>query len=383
MSTAPLDVCLVGHPFAPIGMGEQVRSSFRALRSIGLRPALLDVYGGLRPDPEAEAEFGPFLTDGFRTVNLFHINGDEVEPVLTHLAGRPSPPRMWRAVSPLWELPEYPAHWARQLERFDEVWASSRYLEQALLNAVQRPVVHLPPACEVVLSSFRGRRFFGIPEATYAFLYSFDLRSWVTRKNPVQWWLPFARSCRSALTTRRCWCLKINGAELGDDRYRTFVDSLADLGDRLLVLPRTLSDDEMKSLVRCCDCYVSLHRSEGFGRGPAEAMVLGKPVIATRWSGNLDYMNDGNSLLVDCTLTPVPPDAYPHWQGQHWAEPDVEQATAHMVTLLDEPEKGVALGRRASLDLRRDFSYRAIGVRTLQRLEEGSRSTGGLSGPGR
>jgi glycosyltransferase involved in cell wall biosynthesis len=142
----------------------------------------------------------------------------------------------------------------------------------------------------------------------------------------------------------------------------------------LIVLPRTLTDDEMKNLVRCCDCYVSLHRSEGFGRGPAEAMVLGKPVIATRWSGNLDFMNDNNSILVDCALTPVAPEAYPYWQGQHWAEPDVEQAAASMVDLLDEPEKGLAIGRRASLEMRREFSYRAIGVRTAQLLTNAMQS---------
>jgi glycosyltransferase involved in cell wall biosynthesis len=368
MSAALPEVCLVGHPFAPIGMGEQLRCSFRALRSIGVRPAVLDVYGSPQRDPAAESEFGPFLEQGFRAVNLFHINGDEVEPVLAHLAGRPSPPRMWRAVAPLWELPNYPPQWARLLERFDEVWACSRFIEQALVKVVHRPVVHLPPACEVVLSSFVGRRFFGIPESAYAFLFSFDLRSWATRKNPEAVVAAFRRAVHRRPHAPAMLVLKINGAELGDDRYRAFLESLADLRDRLLVLPRTLTDDEMKNLVRCCDCYLSLHRSEGFGRGPAEAMALGKPVIATRWSGNLDFMNDGNSILVDCALIPVPPDAYPHWEGQHWAEPDVEQAAASMVDLLDGPEKGMAIGRRASLDMRREFSYRAIGLRTVERM---------------
>jgi glycosyltransferase involved in cell wall biosynthesis len=370
MSPALPDVCLVGHPFVPIGMGEQLRSSFRALRSIGMRPAVLDVYGSQKPDPEAEAELGPFLDRSLHTLNLFHLNGDEIEPVFAHLAGRSSPPRTWRVAIPAWELPEYPAGWARLLEQFDEVWASSRFTAESLRKALKRPVFHLPQACEVVLSSFRSRRFFGIPEASYAFLYSFDLRSWVTRKNPEAVVTAFRRAVSQRPHDAALLVLKINGAKLGDDRYRAFLDSVAEFRDSVLVLPRTLTDDEMKSLVRCCDCYVSLHRSEGFGRGPAEAMALGKPVIATRWSGNLDFMTDENSLLVDCALVPVAPDAYPHWQGQHWAEPDVEQAAARMVKLLDAPETGVALGRRASLDLRRDFSFRAIGMRTVARLEE-------------
>jgi len=363
------DVCLVGHPFIPIGMGEQVRSSFRSLRSVGLRPALRDVYGSQKPEPDAEAEFGPFLEEGLRTFNLFHINGDEVEPVLRHLAGVPSPAPSWRAVSPAWELPQYPAEWARLLDQFDEVWAFSRFVEQALVQTVHRPVIHVPPACEVVLSSFLSRRYFGIPESHYTFLFSFDLRSYVSRKNPEAVVAAYRRVLQKRPHAATTLVLKINGAELADDRFREFLASFADLGDRVLVIPRTLGDDEAKNLVRCCDCYVSLHRSEGFGRGPAEAMVLGKPVIATRWSGNLDFMNDSNSLLIDYTLMPVAPGAYPHWQGQRWADPDVEQAAARMVELLDAPEKGIELGRRASLDMRREFSYRAIGVRMLQRFE--------------
>jgi glycosyltransferase involved in cell wall biosynthesis len=373
MSSPALDICLVGHPFAPIGMGEQLRASFRALRSIGVRPGLLDVYQLQKPEPEAEAEFGPFLEQGFRTLNLFHINGNEVEQVLEHLSGRPSPPGAWRAVSPVWELPHYPAEWARQLERFDEVWASSHFVEKSLQEAVQRPVAHVPQACEVVLSSFRSRRFFGIPESTYAFLYSFDLRSYVTRKNPEAVVAAFRRVIEQRPHAPATLVLKVNGAELGDERYSTFLASLEDLRERIVLIPRTLTDDVMKSLVRCCDCYVSLHRSEGFGRGPAEAMFLGKPVIATGWSGNLDYMNAGNALLVDHVLVPVTPQAYPHWEGQQWAEPDVDQAVAHMLALLDEPEKGLELGRRARLEIRRDFSFRAIGVRTLERLQQGAR----------
>lgn len=370
MKTALPDVCLVGHPFAPIGMGEQLRSSFRALRSIGLRPAVLDVYGLQKPEPVEEDEFGPFLERGFRSLNLFHINGDEIEPVLAHLARRPSPTRTWRAIAPLWELPNYPVEWAQKLEQFDEVWACSRFIEQALINVVRRPVVYMPPACEVLLSSFLGRRFFGIPEAAYVFLFAFDLRSWVTRKNPGAVVEAFRRAVKERPHTSATLVLKVNGAELGDERYKAFIESLADLRDRIVLLPRTLTDNEMKNLVRCCDCYVSLHRSEGFGRGPAEAMVLGKAVIATRWSGNLDFMNDRNSLLVDCRLTPVPPDAYPHWQGQSWADANVEQAAGRMLELLDAPEKGVAIGRQASLDMRRNSSYRAIGVRTMQRMEQ-------------
>jgi glycosyltransferase involved in cell wall biosynthesis len=375
--SAPLpSVCLVGHPYAPIGMGEQLRSSFRSLRSVGVRPSLLDVYGHLTPEPAASAELGPFLSPALRQLNVFHINGDEVEPVLARLEGRQGPARPYRIVVPAWELPVYPAVWARQLERFDEVWASSRFIEQSLNKAVRRPVVHVPQSCEVVVSSFFSRRYFGIPEASYAFLFSFDLRSWATRKNPEAVVAAFRKVLQRRPYAQTTLVLKVNSPEQGDGRHAAFVESLGDLRDRVVLLQRTLSDDEVKSLVRCCDCYLSLHRSEGFGRGPGEAMAMAKPVIATRWSGNLDYMDDTNSFPIDCRLVPVERDAYPHWEGQQWAEPDLEQAVARMLDVLDDPEKGATLGRRASLSIRRDFSFRAIGARTAALLREAMERAG-------
>jgi len=140
--------------------------------------------------------------------------------------------------------------------------------------------------------------------------------------------------------------------------------------DHLVIIDKTLSDNEMKNLLRCCDCFVSLHRSEGFGRGLSEAMALGKPTIATRYSGNVDFMNDNNSCLVDYQLVPVEEDYYPHWQGQYWSEANVEQAFRYMLELLSDRHKRKTISHNAKINTKMELSYAAIGHRYENRILE-------------
>src|SRR5262245_16177510 len=123
----PVDapVSLIGHPFAPIGKGEDMRCYYRGLKAAGISPQVVNVYGGKPHDGELEREF----TDDLRAtsaggIDIFCVNGDEVEPVLAHLGPRRAPAD-FSIVVPFWELSKYPAIWARQLERFDEIWVAS------------------------------------------------------------------------------------------------------------------------------------------------------------------------------------------------------------------------------------------------------------------
>jgi glycosyltransferase involved in cell wall biosynthesis len=364
------EVALVGHPFAPIGMGEHVRCTFRALRSVGLCPGIDDIYSLNQPEEEARREFAPYLIKEGRRFGIFHINGDEVEQALATIAHRPGPHSAYRIVYPAWELARYPAVWARQLERFDEVWAPSRFVEAALRESVARPVLHMPLACQVSIARFLGRRWFNIPESSYAFLFFFDLRSYVKRKNPSAVVEAFRRAVHKRPFADCSLVLKMHGAEADGEGWRSLRDSLREFGSRVVLVDRTLTDNETKNLIRCCDAFVSLHRSEGFGRGLSEAMYLGKPVIGTGYSGNLDFMSGDSSLLVDHRLVAIGDGEYPHAEGQVWAEPDVDQAASYMVRLIDDPEYGRQLGRKASLHIRQGFSYRAAGVRYASRLSE-------------
>lgn len=360
--------CLVGHPFAPIGRGEDVRCTFRALRSVAVRPRVLDLYRVNRPDADAKDEFEPFLDNRPGKINLFHLNGDEIEQALGAM-GSSLPKDAFNVVYPAWELSKYPSTWAEQLNRFDEIWAPTGFILDALRPVVSKPVIHMPLACEVVLSSFRSRRFFGIPETSYAFLFFFDFRSFSARKNPTAVIRAFEELRRARPTNDVCLVIKTHGSQAAPEALAALKEALAAQRDRVVLIDQAMTDNETKNLVRCCDAFVSLHRSEGFGRGLAEAMYLGKPVVATAYSGNMDFMDSNTAYLVGYDLVPVKAGEYPHGEGQEWADAHVTEAAKHMIALVDQPGLGREVGSRAARRIRDFCGYRVAGIRYRDRLD--------------
>jgi glycosyltransferase involved in cell wall biosynthesis len=368
-------VTVVGHPFAPIGRGEDARSMARALRNLRVPFDVVDVYGGPVTDPGYRAEFGGHLVErGGGDVSVFVLNGDEIQPALERLGGR-LPDGGLRVAWPAWELSQYPAEWARLLERFDEVWVYSRFVRDAIAPAVRRPVRVMPPGNEVFFPHLLGRRHFGIPESAFALLFAFDFRSYVERKNPLAVLEAFLRLARRRPADDLCLVVKAAGRDARTAAHAEFLESLrqarSECGDRSVrLIEGELPDAAVKNLVRSCDCFVSLHRSEGFGRLLAEAMLMGKPVISTAYSGNLDFTTDANSCLVSHRLVPVPEGAYPFWRGQVWAEPDVDHAVWWMERLVGDWRLRARIGQAARTEIQTRLSTRAAGVRYLARLRE-------------
>lgn len=369
------DVTLVGHPYTPIGMGEHVRASFRSLRAAGQTPHLHDIYKLEQPSAADQAELGPSMQGKLSAINVFHVNGNEIDQVWKHLSYNGQWPG-YNVIYPLWELPRYPEEWAAQLDRFDEIWAPSRFILESLEKVCSKPIHHMPLSCEVSLSGFLGRRYFGIPEADYTFLFFYDLRSYSTRKNPAG----VLRAFRSLLAKRPYakahLVIKVNGVETNPAAFAELQKEVHDLHNGVTLIQRLMSGNEVKNLVRCCDCFLSLHRSEGYGFGCAEAMALGRPVIATAYSGNMDFMVPEASFGVDYKLIPVLEGEYPHHEDQVWADPDYEQAARYMVELVDSPATGRALGAKARQHMQGYFAYRPIGLNYVNRLDTIRRTLG-------
>jgi glycosyltransferase involved in cell wall biosynthesis len=363
MSDSP--VTLVGHPFAPLGIGRALRTVFSSLRSVGVPVKVRDVWNYHAPEPAHAATLVPAATQSYSPTNIFHLNGDEVAEALERLGSLPAGRNI---IYPLWELPRYPAVWAAQLARFDEVWVASTFIAGSISKEVDRPVLHMPLATEISLERFLSRRYFGIPEGAFAFLFSFDCRSYVARKNPQAVVTSFRRLMAARPWAQVCLVMKLHGRESAPEDVREFLDGLDDLRRHVVVLTETMQENEVYNLIRCSDAFVSLHRSEGYGLSLAEAMYLARPVIATGYSGNVDFMCSDNARLVDYTVIDVPPGAYPHAEGQQWADPDLDSATAHMIALVDDPAGARDLGRRGSASIRQALSYRALGLRYAKQL---------------
>ncbi len=379
MTTNSLDnPVIVGKPFAPTGRGVTALSHFRALRQAGVSTSVCDVGSRQeinQPRPGIANELGKFLINKpGRSINIYHLNADEIEhaqAVLKHSL----PDGAYNIIYPFWELSKYPQKYLDSLAVFDEVWAPSKFIEDALRDGISKPIYHMPLPVEISLSSFLGRSYFGIPDSSYVLLFFFDFRSYLERKNPQA----LLQVVEKVLSSRPYGdiriVLKVHGIDVspktaGD--YRDFLDQIRErnIKDRVIVLEKVYSDNEMRNLVRCCDCFVSLHRSEGFGLGMAEAMYLGKPVVATAYSGNMDFMNENISCLVDYRLIPVEEGQYPFPDGQVWADPDLDQAAYFVQKLFDDRNYGREIGQLASRHIRTNFSYLSMGLRYKWRLDQ-------------
>jgi glycosyltransferase involved in cell wall biosynthesis len=361
---------IVGYPFLPIGMGEHARSTLRAFQAAGVTPKLVDVAVQNGPiDPDLDRDFSPHVAEAPDSgVNLFCVNGDEAARVIEQV-GRDAFRRGYNIIYPAWELARYPAAWARVLGEFDEVWAPSEFIREAIAEAVPKPVTTMSLAVDLKLTSFLGRRYFEIPEDAFVVLFFFDFSSFAERKNPGAVLEAFELLAQRRPDANIHCVIKSRGGQEADAAQAAFQARLAALAPRAQAIYGDLSDNEIKNLIRVCDVFVSLHRSEGFGRGMAEAMAMGRPAIATGYSGNLDFMAPGTSLLVDYDLIPVPPGAYPQGEGQVWADASPAHAAALIEGLLDDPAGARAMGARGREHIRTHFSTAAIGRRYVERLK--------------
>ncbi|MEJ5201275.1 MAG: glycosyltransferase family 4 protein [Anaerolineales bacterium] len=373
----PITATIIGNPFAPIGRGIAALNLFRALQESHYPVSICDItsHNYHRKNRDVRSEIGSYLVPKpGKGINIFVINGDEIETTRKLLGDYPT--YAYNIIYPSWELEKYPMHWAKQIESFfDEVWVPSKFLEESLSRVCYKPVLCVPHPIYVKLRSFLTRRYFGLPESSYIFLFMFDLKSYIERKNPIDFLRAFEKLIQIRPSADVRAVIKVSGVDTHQKGYEKFIKfneqvNLSKAHDRIILFTNTFSENETKNLIRNCDCFVSLHRSEGFGLAIAEAMLLGKPVIATNYSGNLEFMTKNNSFLVDYNLIPVQEDEYPYSTGQVWANPNINQAIEYMISLIENKNRGQEVGEIASRDIRVKFSLLSIGLKVSNRLNE-------------
>ncbi len=264
-------------------------------------------------------------------------------------------------------MPQLPDEWVAAASLLDEIWAPSTFIQSAIRRKVSIPVIHMPHGIEVTSKRPCSPEELGVPHGRFTFLCMFDLTS-ITRKNP----LGAVEAFRRAFPAQSAVALLIKAGQ--SERHR---ERFADLQERLRGIPNVYLTNQMLSrarvngLVAACDAVVSLHRSEGFGLIPAEAMSRGKPVLATGWSGNTDFMNADNSCLVDYELvTIVTNDAQPFGAGQQWAEPNLDHAARLMRRVVEDSDYRKQVSVRARHTIQTQFSAKAAGLRYVTRLNE-------------
>ena len=361
----------MGHPYGVLGVGEYVRASAAAFAAAGIPFHIRNTFdrGEHLADKHPDFPFWDRLTTGRpHRVNVLHINADEMAEARRHLgdsffAGR------YNIAAWHWELSRFPEAWLPALEGVDELWASSRFIQHALAERAGCPWCGCRIRSRWAVAPFRTLPAWGCPTGRFLFLAFFDFTSFVTRKNPFGAIRAFRAAFPPGAASRVGLVIKANGAAARPAEAKAFLASPELRDPRIIVINEVLDRRRLVGLMKRCDCFVSLHRSEGFGRGIAEALLLEKPVIVTGYSGNMDFTNPQNACLVDYQLVDVGPDEYPHAAGQRWADPDLEQAAEYMRRVVSDPAWGAALAKTGRELVEAQHGVEAVGRRCRARLE--------------
>ncbi len=370
-----LGVNVIGYLQAETGMGEAARGLVRALSAAGVPLTLHSLDRGVlsrREDPSFPISRSDFRHD----VNLMVVNADQVEVVAQSLGPEVFAHR--RTVGYwLWELEFFPDRYHHAFRPFCEVWTPSRFCLDSFSSVAPIPVRRVPipvvlprEAAEPAPASLAGiRDRLGLPVDRFLFLFTFSHLSYSERKNPV-----------AAVEAFRCafpdpgefgaaggplLVLKSSSPDFEPEASAALREMLEE--GRIVVLGHYLSRAETDALTAAADCYVSIHRSEGFGLTVAEAMACRTPVIATGYGGVTDFLDAESGFLVRYDCVELERDEGPYPAGAVWAEPDVDHAAVQMRRVFEDRSEAARRAERGCSRIERDLSYAAVGER-MRRL---------------
>jgi glycosyltransferase involved in cell wall biosynthesis len=359
-------VACIGHLTAESGVGEALRGTARALQAADVPFTLLglDTYTTARlEDRSLAAHESPHL--GARA-NLL-CDGLIGADIAVRALGPAAFTGRTNILRPFWELAKVPPRFADTLERFQEVWAPSEFVRSALAEASDVPVFRVPLPVELSSIASVSRSQYGLPEDATLFLFAFDPSSFFARKNPVAVVEAFHQAFGDRSNTRVGLVIKTLDAGPHAAILKTLRKAIG--GDRRInLIEGTVRRAEMNGLLAAADAFVSLHRSEGFGLGLAEAMLLGKPVIGTAYSGNADFLDEATGYPVPYRLVPVKAGDYPEHDGQVWAEPDVAVAATRMAAIVSDPDAARRIAAAGQAFIKTHHSLAAIGKLMRDRL---------------
>ena len=400
----PFGVNLIGHAFEVFGIGEDVRMAARALQAAGV-PCCVIHHPAANGAACSDRSLEPLLCSdpggGPYAFNLVCLAAPIQARWLRQNGCDPLRERCTLSSWP-WETQQWPEAWMPLLHVADELWPSSRFTAAALAEPaaeVGRPLQVMSMAAEIVeperfcgaAARAAARARHGLPGEAVLFGYGFDLNSTAIRKNPMAaleafqlaFPLPhlpatFGRECNDhPLSEQVALLIKTFPPQAFSAEWH-WLQARAAEDSRIVLVVESLPREELLALYGCCDVFLSLHRSEGFGRGIAEALQLGVDVIATDFGGNTDFCSGPLAHPVRWRSAPIPRGAYPYADGHSWAEPDLEHAAE---LCRDVAERRLAMARDSfAADPSRDpavlagyrerFSFASVGARYRARLEE-------------
>ncbi|MGO4345191.1 glycosyltransferase [Paenibacillus sp. MCAF9] len=357
---------LIGYARAEMGIGESCRIAAKSLTAGNLEFGIINFKGTNSARMSDTSWVHKEIEDPKYDINVFHINAEQMMEIYAHYGNRIFNNKYnigyWH-----WELPDFPDQWTESFGLVDEVWAPSTFVAEAISIKSPVPVIRIPHSIEVKIEQYRNRSYYNLPEDTFLFLTMYDVKSYQERKNPQASIEAFKRAFgKDDINVGLIVKVNISNAESNEMKL---LEKLIDDYTNIYLIKEVLSRNDINALINVSDSFISLHRSEGFGLGLAEAMFLRKPVIGTNWSSNTDFMNDSNSCPVKYELVKLGSTFGPYEAYQYWAEPDVDHASYYMKKLVNEPDYRDEIAKEGEHTIKTDFSPEQVGQLMTKRLE--------------
>ena len=319
----------------PAGLQESAFSYLRCFQLAGVLTSCRDVPT-LVSSTESKSR-DEFLGLETYDTTLVHVQPESHFMFVYERAGLAPRRGVHRIAMWWWETDVIPESWKLASKSVDEIWVASRFIADGMRRALDVPVYHVPLGYEIgpVHKIDLGR--YGVPSGSLVFLFIFDFNSSFVRKNPLGLISAFRQAFQSGENVSLV--IKASRGAKYPEEFHRLQKEAKQVG--AIVIDQRLPREELNGLIATCDCYVSLHRSEGLGLTLAEAMMLGKPCIATAYSGNLDFMDQSNSLLVGYEIIEIEADDGPYLKGHRWAEPSIPEAANAMPGFSSVPKRHV------------------------------------------
>lgn len=354
-------ILFVGYVEAGLGLGESLRGLIAAAAARDLQFGIYPFRIGVET-----RILEPFMPDKYDKshrydLNIIEVAADQVPTVFSSLD-----PRLYagnyNVLRTYWELPRAPAAWVPMLRGIDEIWVPNEFVRNAFREIFPGAIIIVQP-CVVIdeTAVYPNRTKLGLDDRRFYYLFSFDYYSHPDRKNPLGVLKAFQDAFRKG-DENVGLIIKSIGAPAHYPEIKQKMQAAMEADPRIKLFDRSMTRREVFGLLQSCDCYVSLHRAEGFGLGMVEAMNFGKPVIATDFSGSTDFFSEQTGFPVSYKLRPIQPNEYVWTEGQSWAEPNHQKAIELLKLVFENPHLGKKKGDNARTFVRQRYGKDAVGA---------------------
>ena len=361
-------ILFLGYVEAGLGLGESLRGLITAY-SGGSHPFAIYPF-----NERVETRWiGRFMPERYDCTNCYDVVVMEVAadqvPKVEETVRKDILTGSHKVLRTYWELPAAPSVWKPMLRGIDEIWAPNNFVAEAFSRVFDGDIVVIPPCIEPTTNAPLTRAHYGLEDGRFYFLFTFDYFSFPARKNPQGVLTAFQKAFPNRSEAVGL-VLKSTGAAGHHPELKREFLAASKADTRIHILDKNMSRSDAHGLIQTCDCYVSLHRSEGFGFGMAEAMFYEKPVIATCYSGNTDFLTNETGFPVDFHLRAVEEDEYVWPHQQVWAEPSLRSAVDAFRTVYERPDLRRQRAEKGAAFVRHHYGASAVRAAIEARLKK-------------